>query len=122
MCGTSRIWSGKPTRCASAGFSPRTNRSFRTSTDGEEYKSSREMFSGQQAIRPDLQRLREVSMDEWKRAGEQEGVGRVELSDVPRMMTEHDRMHGVEIADLVREIRDRIVPPAAMERRVSAVA
>jgi DinB family protein len=69
-----------------------------------------------------LQRLREVSGDDWKRAGEQEGVGRVELSDVPRMMTEHDRVHGSEIAELVREIRDRIVPPAPMERRVSAVA
>jgi DinB family protein len=69
-----------------------------------------------------LQRLREVSMDEWKRAGKQEGVGRVELSDVPRMMTEHDRMHGAEIADLVREIRDRIVPPVPIARQVSAVA
>jgi hypothetical protein len=63
-----------------------------------------------------------VSTDEWNRAGEQEGIGRVELSDLPRMMTEHDRIHGVEIADLVREIRDRIVPPAPMEQRVSAVA
>jgi hypothetical protein len=69
-----------------------------------------------------LQRLREVSVDEWKRAGEQEGVGRVELSDVPRLMTEHDRIHWVEIADLVREIRDRIVPPAPLARQVSAVA
>lgn len=69
-----------------------------------------------------LQRLREVSSDEWNRAGEQEGVGRVELSAVPRMMTEHDRLHGVEIADLVREIRDRIVPPAQQHRQVSAVA
>jgi hypothetical protein len=69
-----------------------------------------------------LQWLREVSVEEWERPGEQEGVGRVELSDVPRMMTEHDRIHGVEIADLIREIRDRIVPPAQLERRVSAVA
>ena len=61
-------------------------------------------------------------MDDWKRAGELEGVGRVELADVPRMMTEHDRVHGVEIADLVREIRDRIVPPAQIARQVSAVA
>jgi crotonobetainyl-CoA:carnitine CoA-transferase CaiB-like acyl-CoA transferase len=69
-----------------------------------------------------LQRLREVSVDDWKRAGELEGVGRVELSDVPRMMSEHDRVHGVEIADLVREIRDRIVPAAQIARQVSAVA
>ncbi len=69
-----------------------------------------------------LQRLRDVSADEWKRAGLQEGIGRVELSDVPRMMAEHDRIHGVEIAELVREIRGRIVPPAPLDRRVSAVA
>lgn len=69
-----------------------------------------------------LQRLRDVSADEWKRTGLQEGIGRVELSDVPRMMAEHDRIHGVEIAELVREIRDRIVPPAPLDRRVSAVA
>jgi len=69
-----------------------------------------------------LQKLRELSADDWRRAGEQEGVGRIELSDVPRMMTEHDRMHGVEIADLVREIRDRIVPPAPLERQLSAFA
>jgi hypothetical protein len=69
-----------------------------------------------------LQKLRELSVDDWKRAGEQEGVGRIELSDLPRMMTEHDRTHGVEIADLVREIRDRIVPPAPLERQLSAFA
>jgi hypothetical protein len=38
------------------------------------------------------------------------------------MMAEHDRIHGVEIAELVREIRDRIVPPAPQQRQVSAVA
>jgi len=69
-----------------------------------------------------LQKLRDVSAEEWKRAGKQEGIGRVELADVPRMMTEHDRVHGVEIAELVREIRDRFVPPATSPRPVSAVA
>ena len=69
-----------------------------------------------------LQRLREVSAEDWKRAGRQEGVGRIELSDVPRMMTEHDRAHGVEIAELVAELRDRIVPPPSRPPRVSAFA
>jgi len=69
-----------------------------------------------------LQRLREVSAEDWKRAGRQEGVGRIELSDVPRMMTEHDRAHGVEIAELVAELRDRIVPPPSRPSRVSAFA
>jgi len=69
-----------------------------------------------------LQRLREVSAEDWKRAGRQEGIGRIELSDVPRMMTEHDRAHGVEIAELVAELRDRIVPPPSRPPRVSAFA
>jgi crotonobetainyl-CoA:carnitine CoA-transferase CaiB-like acyl-CoA transferase len=69
-----------------------------------------------------LQKLRDVSAEEWKRTGKQEGVGRVELADVPRMMTEHDRVHGLEIAELVREIRDRFVPPVTSPRPVSAVA
>ena len=69
-----------------------------------------------------LQRLREVSAEDWKRAGRQEGIGRIELSDVPRMMTEHDRAHGVEIAELVAELRDRIVPPPSRPSRVSAFA
>jgi uncharacterized damage-inducible protein DinB len=69
-----------------------------------------------------LQRLREVSPEDWKRTGEQEGLGRIELSDVPKMMTEHDRAHGVEIAELVRELRDRIVPPASRPPQVSAFA
>jgi hypothetical protein len=37
-------------------------------------------------------------------------------------MTEHDRVHGLEIAELVREIRDRFVPRATSPRQVSAVA
>jgi DinB superfamily len=67
-----------------------------------------------------LQALREISASDWNRSGEQEGVGVVALSDIPRMMAEHDRVHGVEIAELVREVRDGIVPRG--ERPVSAVA
>jgi len=69
-----------------------------------------------------LQRLREVSAEDWKRTGELEGVGRIELSDVPKMMTEHDRAHGVEVTELVHELRDRIVPPASRPPQVSAFA
>jgi DinB family protein len=67
-----------------------------------------------------LQTLRELSPADWKRSGEQEGIGMVALADVPRMMAEHDRVHGVEIAELVRELRDGIVTRG--ERSVSAVA
>jgi hypothetical protein len=48
-----------------------------------------------------LERLRSVSGAAWERAGSQEGVGRVTLADLPRMMAEHDRSHGDEIADLI---------------------
>jgi DinB family protein len=48
-----------------------------------------------------LRALRAVPTDAWDRAGEQEGVGRVALRDVPRMMQEHDRSHRGEIAALL---------------------
>lgn len=67
-----------------------------------------------------VEALRDVSGPDWKRRGEQEGLGTVTLADVPRMMAEHDRAHGVEIAELFRELRDGLVPRHAP--RVSAVA
>lgn len=67
-----------------------------------------------------LQTLRDLSPSDWSRNGEQEGVGAVALADVPRMMAEHDRAHGLEIAELVREIRDGVAPRG--DRPISAVA
>ncbi|HEY6064976.1 MAG TPA: DinB family protein [Thermoanaerobaculia bacterium] len=64
--------------------------------------------------------LRDLSPADWKRTGEQEGIGIVALADVPRMMAEHDRAHGIEIAELVREVRDGVVASSAP--LVSAVA
>jgi hypothetical protein len=52
-----------------------------------------------------LAALRRVSADQWERAGSQEGVGRVTLADLLRMMAEHDRSHGDEIADLIALVR-----------------
>jgi hypothetical protein len=52
-----------------------------------------------------LEALRKLSRAEWKRSGSQEGVGCVSLDDIPRMMAEHDRTHGAEIATLIAEIR-----------------
>jgi hypothetical protein len=69
-----------------------------------------------------LQSLRGASAADWNRTAWQEGVGRIELSDIPRMMAEHDRIHETEIADLVRELRDRVPPPPTGERPVSALA
>ncbi len=56
------------------------------------------------ARRANLEILREVSPADWKRRGTQESVGSVALSDIPRMMAEHDRTHTVEIAELLGEI------------------
>jgi hypothetical protein len=45
--------------------------------------------------------LRCVPATAWERAGRQEGVGRVTLRDIPRMMREHDDSHRAEIAALL---------------------
>jgi hypothetical protein len=45
--------------------------------------------------------LRTVPDAAWPRAGRQEGVGRITLRDVPRMMREHDDSHRAEIAALL---------------------
>jgi hypothetical protein len=52
-----------------------------------------------------LEALARLSRSEWKRSGSLEGVGCVRLEDIPRMMAEHDRAHGAEIASLLAEIR-----------------
>ncbi len=57
------------------------------------------------ARRRNLARLRALSGADWNRAGSQEGVGRVTLADLPRMMAEHDRSHGEEVADLLALVR-----------------
>jgi hypothetical protein len=65
-----------------------------------------------------LEALRGLSSSDWGRAGAQEGVGRITLEDVPRMMAAHDKSHETEIAELIREIQGG--RPA--EARTSAVA
>jgi DinB family protein len=45
--------------------------------------------------------LRTVPPEAWSRSGQQEGVGRITLRDVPRMMGEHDDSHRAEIAALM---------------------
>jgi len=51
-----------------------------------------------QAVRAaNLALLRSVGSDEWARSGTQEGVGRVSLSDLPRLMADHDASHRAEI-------------------------
>ena len=45
--------------------------------------------------------LRSVEGAAWDRVGRQEGVGRITLRDVPRMMRAHDDSHRAEIAALL---------------------
>lgn len=48
-----------------------------------------------------LEALRRLRRSDWKRSGSQEGVGRVTLADVSRMMAEHDRSHGTDVAEIL---------------------
>jgi hypothetical protein len=54
-----------------------------------------------------LAALRSVEGDAWQRAGIQEGVGKVTLRDIPRMMHEHDLSHRREIEALLQELAAR---------------
>lgn len=67
-----------------------------------------------------LAALRRISQDQWERSGSQEGVGRVTLADLPRMMAEHDRSHGDEIADLLALVQGQ--PRSGKRHGGSAVA
>jgi len=56
------------------------------------------------ARRRNLERLRAVPSSAWRRSGSQESVGRITLSDLPRMMAEHDRSHTEDIRALLSEL------------------
>lgn len=67
-----------------------------------------------------LEALLRLSASDWKRFGAQEGVGRVTLADIPRMMVEHDRSHAKDISALLAEVRGE--KPAQRDHPSSAVA
>jgi hypothetical protein len=50
-----------------------------------------------------LASLADLTPSQWERTGTQEGVGRLRLADVPRMMAEHDASHREEIRALLGE-------------------
>lgn len=56
------------------------------------------------ARQDNLARLASLTVTQWVRSGTQEEVGEVSLSDVARMMLEHDQSHLDEIAALVAEL------------------
>ena len=45
-----------------------------------------------------LATLRAIASPDWRRSGQQEGVGRVSLCDMPSFMSQHDAAHRAEIA------------------------
>jgi hypothetical protein len=51
-----------------------------------------------------LAALGAIEGDAWDRGGVQEGVGKVTLRDIPRMMHEHDLSHREEIEALLKEL------------------
>ncbi len=61
-----------------------------------------------------LEVLSGLEPSHWERPASQEGVGRLVLADVPRMMSEHDASHRAEIRALLRE-----APPGAGSPRVA---
>jgi hypothetical protein len=50
------------------------------------------------ARRRNLARLRTVATADWSRSGQQQGVGRVSLCDMPSFMSQHDSAHRAEIS------------------------
>lgn len=51
-----------------------------------------------EARQQNLARLRSVAASDWNRSGQQDGVGRVSLCDMPSFMSQHDAAHRAEIA------------------------
>jgi hypothetical protein len=50
------------------------------------------------ARRSNLAKLRSLAAEAWARSGQQEGVGKVSLCDLPGFMSQHDAAHRAEIA------------------------
>ena len=67
-----------------------------------------------------LAQLRRVTEPQWRRFGVQEGVGRLALSDLPKMMLEHDRSHLRELVELLEEILPEASALARLEAALSA--
>ena len=59
-------------------------------------------------------RFRSVAPEQWQLRATQEGAGEVTLARVAEMMSEHDRSHAREIADLLHELG--VTVPAALAR------
>jgi hypothetical protein len=60
--------------------------------------------------RANVERLAAVDAAAWRRGGEQEGVGRITLADLPHKMLMHDRSHARELVELLE-----VIAPASPE-------
>jgi DinB superfamily len=56
--------------------------------------------------------IQALKPEDWTRQGEQDGVGRVMLCDIPAMMAEHDTAHRKEIAEWLSARRASTRPGA----------
>ncbi len=99
----------------------REERPFLPDFDGarvarERSYGARFLVEGLQAFRSaresNLALLRSVPDEAWSRSGVQEGVGEVRLSDIPRLMHEHDASHKGEIVAWC-QLRQRTRPDTA---------
>jgi hypothetical protein len=60
-----------------------------------------------EARRDNLDLLRTLDGSQWSRGGSQDGVGRIVLADLPRMMAAHDASHRAEIEAWLRHAGSR---------------
>ncbi len=60
------------------------------------------LFEAARAL--NLERLRSLTSASLARAGVQDGVGAITLSEIPLMMAHHDRAHAEELADLLTHL------------------
>jgi hypothetical protein len=106
----------------SEGFGPRIRlllteeKPFLPDFDGarlarERNYQAKSLVEGLQAFRAarksNVALLRSVPDEAWSRGGVQENVGEVRLSDIPRLMHEHDASHKAEIEAWVRDSEGR---------------
>jgi mannose-6-phosphate isomerase-like protein (cupin superfamily) len=70
------------------------------------------------ARRANLAALRGLAPADWTRRGSQEGVGQVRLSDVPRMMADHDQAHRVEIDGWLANRAPRVIRKVSLSEKL----
>ena len=65
---------------------------------------ARGLASFREARRRNVEILRGISANDWRRRAVQEELGGLTLADIPRLMADHDRSHTAEVSALLEEI------------------